>query len=245
MAFFLETLIGGLMTGMLYSLIALGFVLIFKASGVFNFAQGAMVLFAALAMARFCGMDSRVAGIDSKLRGQPARPSSPRWRCMFVRGLGDRAPGAAPPGQPGGHHPADGHPGHHLLPRRRWARRCSAADIYKIDVGMPKEPAVPVRERVPGRRAGRPGRRNCRADRRRAGGAAGGCSSRRPAPAARCALWPTTTRRRSRSAFRSTASGSSSGGGRLRGPGGRDHLGLQARRAVLADHRWRCAHCRW
>ena len=53
MAFFLETLIGGLMTGMLYSLVALGFVLIFKASGVFNFAQGAMVLFAALAMARF------------------------------------------------------------------------------------------------------------------------------------------------------------------------------------------------
>jgi len=41
------------MAGMLYSLVALGFVLIFKASGVFNFAQGAMVLFAALAMARF------------------------------------------------------------------------------------------------------------------------------------------------------------------------------------------------
>ena len=53
MAFFLETLFGGLMAGMLYSLVALGFVLIFKASGVFNFAQGAMVLFAALAMARF------------------------------------------------------------------------------------------------------------------------------------------------------------------------------------------------
>ena len=53
MAFFLETLLGGLMAGMLYSLVALCFVLIFKASGVFNFAQGAMVLFAALAMARF------------------------------------------------------------------------------------------------------------------------------------------------------------------------------------------------
>jgi branched-chain amino acid transport system permease protein len=52
MGFFLEALIGGLMTGMLYSLVALGFVLIFKASGVFNFAQGAMVLFAALAVAR-------------------------------------------------------------------------------------------------------------------------------------------------------------------------------------------------
>ena len=48
----IETLIGGLLTGVLYALIALGFVLIFKASGVFNFAQGAMVLFAALAVAR-------------------------------------------------------------------------------------------------------------------------------------------------------------------------------------------------
>ncbi len=53
MGFFLETLIGGLMVGTLYALIAIGFVLIFKASGVFNFAQGAMVLFSALAMARF------------------------------------------------------------------------------------------------------------------------------------------------------------------------------------------------
>ncbi|GBD42236.1 High-affinity branched-chain amino acid transport system permease protein LivH [bacterium HR39] len=46
--FFVEVLIGGLMTGVMYALVALGFVLIFKASGVFNFAQGSMVLFAAL-----------------------------------------------------------------------------------------------------------------------------------------------------------------------------------------------------
>ncbi len=52
MAFFFEVLIGGLMAGVLYSLVALGFVLIFKASGVFNFAQGAMVLFAALTLVR-------------------------------------------------------------------------------------------------------------------------------------------------------------------------------------------------
>jgi branched-chain amino acid transport system permease protein len=52
----LETLIGGLLTGVLYSLVALGFVLIFKASGVFNFAQGAMVLFAALSLARLSEM---------------------------------------------------------------------------------------------------------------------------------------------------------------------------------------------
>jgi branched-chain amino acid transport system permease protein len=50
--FYVEVLLGGLMAGVLYSLVALGFVLIFKASGVFNFAQGAMVLFAALAVAR-------------------------------------------------------------------------------------------------------------------------------------------------------------------------------------------------
>ena len=67
MAFFLETVIGGLMAGMLYSLIALGFVLIFKASGVFNFAQGAMVLFAALAMARFSEWFPALLGFDSKL----------------------------------------------------------------------------------------------------------------------------------------------------------------------------------
>jgi branched-chain amino acid transport system permease protein len=50
--FIVEVLIGGLLTGVLYSLVALGFVLIFKASGVFNFAQGAMCLFAALALVR-------------------------------------------------------------------------------------------------------------------------------------------------------------------------------------------------
>ena len=48
MNFFLETLVGGLLAGTLYSLVAIGFVLIYKASGVFNFAQGAMLLFAAL-----------------------------------------------------------------------------------------------------------------------------------------------------------------------------------------------------
>jgi branched-chain amino acid transport system permease protein len=49
-AFFGEVVIGGILAGMLYSLVALGFVLIFKASGVFNFAQGVMVLFAALTL---------------------------------------------------------------------------------------------------------------------------------------------------------------------------------------------------
>jgi len=49
---FIEVLSGGLLAGVLYSLVALGFVLIFKASGVFNFAQGSMVLLAGLALVR-------------------------------------------------------------------------------------------------------------------------------------------------------------------------------------------------
>src|SRR5713101_3615276 len=46
--FFIEVLAGGLLAGVMYALVALGFVLIYKASGVFNFAQGSMVFFAAL-----------------------------------------------------------------------------------------------------------------------------------------------------------------------------------------------------
>ena len=46
--FFLNVLLSGLLAGLMYALVAIGFVLIYKASGVFNFAQGSMVLFAAL-----------------------------------------------------------------------------------------------------------------------------------------------------------------------------------------------------
>jgi branched-chain amino acid transport system permease protein len=53
MSFFFEVLIGGLLSGVMYSLVALGFVLIYKASGVFNFAQGAMVFMAALTYVGF------------------------------------------------------------------------------------------------------------------------------------------------------------------------------------------------
>jgi branched-chain amino acid transport system permease protein len=58
MQFFFEVLIGGLLAGVMYSLVALGFVLIYKASGVFNFAQGAMVFFAALT---FVGLQQKFA----------------------------------------------------------------------------------------------------------------------------------------------------------------------------------------
>ncbi|MGZ3444261.1 MAG: branched-chain amino acid ABC transporter permease [Myxococcaceae bacterium] len=56
MAFFIEVLVSGLLAGVMYSLVALGFVLIFKASGVFNFAQGAMVLAAATTYAGLVDM---------------------------------------------------------------------------------------------------------------------------------------------------------------------------------------------
>src|SRR5213596_3753768 len=68
---FLEVLIGGLMSGVLYSLVALGFVLIFKASGVFNFAQGSMVLLAGLALVR--SLDSGRQGLPG-LVGDRHRP---------------------------------------------------------------------------------------------------------------------------------------------------------------------------
>lgn len=67
MGYFLETLFGGLMSGMLYALVGLGFVLIFKASGVFNFAQGAMVLVAALSMARFSTWIPEWLGFENML----------------------------------------------------------------------------------------------------------------------------------------------------------------------------------
>ena len=70
MTFFFEVLIGGLLSGVLYALVALGFVLIYKASGVFNFAQGAMVFFAALTFVGFrevlpgwTGMEAEGAGV--------------------------------------------------------------------------------------------------------------------------------------------------------------------------------------
>lgn len=51
--FFMEVLVGGLLAGVMYALVALGFVLIYKASGVFNFAQGALVFFGALTFVGF------------------------------------------------------------------------------------------------------------------------------------------------------------------------------------------------
>jgi branched-chain amino acid transport system permease protein len=67
MSFFVEVLIGGLLAGVMYTMVALGFVLIYKASGVFNFAQGSMVLFAALTFVtlREHGLDFAAALVAS------------------------------------------------------------------------------------------------------------------------------------------------------------------------------------
>ena len=104
--FYVEVLLGGLMSGVMYSLVALGFVLIFKASGVFNFAQGAMVLFAALSVARIGEvMPLPVAFVLDRRHHGRAR-------------LVDRAAGAAPPRQPGGGCTADGDARRLLFPGR-------------------------------------------------------------------------------------------------------------------------------
>ena len=138
MGFFLETLIGGLMTGMLYSLVALGFVLIFKASGVFNFSQGAMVLFAALAMARLSGWIPQWTGIDNRIvanvlafAGTMAIMIAVAWVIeRFVLGkLVNQEGITLLMATLGITYFLDG-----------FGQLAFGSDIYKIDVGMPKDP---------------------------------------------------------------------------------------------------------
>ncbi|MBC8077618.1 MAG: branched-chain amino acid ABC transporter permease [Chloroflexales bacterium] len=134
---FIEVVLGGLMAGVLYSLVALGFVLIYKASGVFNFAQGAMVLFAALAFARFSekmpmplafilAMAIMVA-LAFAIERLVLRPLVSQEGIIlflatfgityFIEGLGQLVFGS---------------------------------DIYPIDLGLPKEPAIVLESTFPG-----------------------------------------------------------------------------------------------
>ena len=138
MGFFIETLFGGLMAGMLYSLIALGFVLIFKASGVFNFAQGAMVLFAALAMARFAewfpkwfGFESAVLANLLAFVGAMAVMVAVAWaieRWCLSR-LVNQEGITLLMATLGITYFLDG-----------FGQTLFGSDIYKIDIGMPKDP---------------------------------------------------------------------------------------------------------
>ena len=140
MGFFLEVLIGGLMTGMLYSLVALGFVLIFKASGVFNFAQGAMVLFAALAMARFSEWIPGWLGVESLLVANILAFIIAALIMFVVAWLIERLVLRHLVNQEGATllmatlgiaYFLDG-----------FGQTVFGSDIYKIDVGMPKEPVM-------------------------------------------------------------------------------------------------------
>lgn len=138
MAFFLETLLGGLMAGMLYSLVALGFVLIFKASGVFNFAQGAMVLFAALAMARFAEWVPRWTGLADPLLVNLIAFALAGVVMFIVAWLIERLVLRHLVNQEGAT----------LLMAtlgityflEGLGQTLFGSDIYKIDIGMPKEP---------------------------------------------------------------------------------------------------------
>jgi branched-chain amino acid transport system permease protein len=135
---FLETLFGGLMSGMLYSLVALGFVLIFKASGVFNFAQGAMVLFAALAMARFSEWFPALMGFDNKLLGNVLAFGGSLVLMIGVAWLIERLVLSKLVNQEGitllmatlgVTYFLDG-----------FGQTLFGSDIYKIDIGLPKDP---------------------------------------------------------------------------------------------------------
>ncbi|MEW6100007.1 MAG: branched-chain amino acid ABC transporter permease [Pseudomonadota bacterium] len=140
MGFFIETLIGGLMAGMLYSLIALGFVLIFKASGVFNFAQGAMVLFAALGMARFAEWFPQWFGFESKALANVLAFVAAMAMMVVVAWLIERLALSKLVNQEavtllmatlGITYFLDG-----------FGQTLFGNDIYKIDVGMPKDPVI-------------------------------------------------------------------------------------------------------
>ncbi|KQX89451.1 High-affinity branched-chain amino acid transport system permease protein LivH [compost metagenome] len=140
MGFFLETLFGGLMVGMLYSLIAIGFVLIYKASGVFNFAQGAMVLFAALAMARFAEWFPQWFGFESLLLANILAFIAAMAVMIVVAWLIERLALSKLVNQEG----------ITLLMATLGiayfldgvGQTIFGNDIYKIDVGMPKEPLM-------------------------------------------------------------------------------------------------------
>jgi branched-chain amino acid transport system permease protein len=127
--FFLEVLLGGLMSGLLYALVALGFVLIFKSSGVFNFAQGAMVLFAALTTARLAGLMPLALAFLVTL----GLMIGFAWLVerLVLRPLVNQEPVALLMATLGISYFLDG------FGQMVWGN-----DIYKINLGLPKEPTI-------------------------------------------------------------------------------------------------------
>jgi branched-chain amino acid transport system permease protein len=136
------------MAGMLYALVALGFVLIFKASGVFNFAQGAMVLFAALAMARFAEWVPGILGLDNKILSNVIAFGLAAVLMFLLAWLIERLVLRHLVNQEGVTllmatlgitYFIDG-----------LGQTIFGSDIYKIDVGMPKEPVFLLDSIFPG-----------------------------------------------------------------------------------------------
>jgi branched-chain amino acid transport system permease protein len=127
--FYLEVLLGGLMSGVLYSLVALGFVLIYKASGVFNFAQGAMVLMAALATARLAEVMPIALAIALVLLMMLALARLVER--LVLRPLVNQPPVALLMATLGVSYFIEG------FSQMVWGN-----NIYKIDLGLPKEPSI-------------------------------------------------------------------------------------------------------
>ncbi len=165
---FLEVLIGGLLSGVLYSLVALGFVLIFKASGVFNFAQGAMVLLAGLALVRSLdflaarGVPMWAAVMLGLLFAAVIMAITAWLVERFVLG------------------PLVNQDGLTLFMSTIGAtfvlegasQMIFGSDVYPL-AAVPDRRLVPVREHFPRRHSGQQARRLGRPDRRRAGGGPG------------------------------------------------------------------------
>jgi branched-chain amino acid transport system permease protein len=125
----LEIVLGGLMSGVLYSLVALGLVLIFKASGVFNFAQGAMVLFAALSLVRLMEKMPFVVALALTLAIMVALA----WLVerLVLRPLVNQEGIVLFMATLGVAYFLDG-----------FGQIVWGSDVYTLDVGMPKEPKI-------------------------------------------------------------------------------------------------------
>ena len=125
----LEVVLGGLMSGVLYSLVAIGLVLIFKASGVFNFAQGAMVLFAALTLVRLMEKMPFLAALALTLAIMVALA----WfiERLVLRPLVNQEGIVLFMATLGVAYFLDG-----------FGQTVWGSDVYTLDIGMPKEPKI-------------------------------------------------------------------------------------------------------
>jgi len=125
----LEVVLGGLMSGVLYSLVAIGLVLIFKASGVFNFAQGAMVLFAALSLVRLMEKMPLVLALAATVAIMVALAFVIEF--LVLRRLVNQDPIVLFMATLGIAYFLDG-----------FGQTVWGSDIYTLQVGMPKEPKI-------------------------------------------------------------------------------------------------------